>query len=281
LTPSNVSPSALPEHSLENPDFGYRELQLSIVIPVLYENLKLQMLLKFLKAMIQFPCEILVLCQADDVKVKALVSSLQNETFVFRTVDKAVDSSVVDALNRGFEAALGKIVLIYAADEVGPLLAIKDMLELFDDGCEFVSGTRYAHGGRRLGSSFLRHSLSKLTNKFLGVFGGAALTDVTSGIKMLPRLVYKRLELSPKPLAWNVAIEMSIKAQLLGLKMGEVPIISVDFLYGGESKVKLISFISEYLRWSLWALFTLLQTKEKTRRADVVVKRSSVSTSLR
>jgi len=43
------------------------------------------------------------------------------------------------------------VILIFAADEVGPVLAIEDMIALIREGCDFVSCTRYAHGGRRLG----------------------------------------------------------------------------------------------------------------------------------
>ena len=43
-----------------------------------------------------------------------------------------------------------------------------------------------------------------------------------------------------------------MKAQLAGFRLGEVPIISVDRLYGGTSTFKLGPWVIEYLRWFVW-----------------------------
>ena len=77
---------------------------------------------------------------------------------------------ILNALRAGVEAAQGKYVLIFAADEVGPVLAIDDMIALMDAGCEFVSCTRYAHGGRRLGGSWIGGVLSRLANRLFRAF---------------------------------------------------------------------------------------------------------------
>jgi hypothetical protein len=50
---------------------------------------------------------------------------------------------------------------------------------------------------------------------------------------------------------------MSIKAQMLGLKLGEVPIISIDRLYGGTSTFRLGPWVKEYLRWFWWGIRNL------------------------
>ena len=60
--------------------------------------------------------------------------------------------------------------------------------------------------------------------------------------------------LKARPVGWAVAFEMGIKAQLAGLKLGEVPIVSIDRLYGGKSTFKLGPWTAEYLRWFLWGL---------------------------
>ena len=47
--------------------------------------------------------------------------------------------------------------------------------------------------------------------------------------------LFEQLHLEARPIGWAVAFEMGIKAQLAGLKLGEVPIVSIDRLYGGKS----------------------------------------------
>jgi len=151
-------------------------------------------------------------------------------------------------------AAQGRYILIFAADEVGPVLAIDDMIELMDGGCDLVSCTRYAHGGRRLGGSLVGGVLSRTANRLFRALTHCQLTDATTGIKMFTRQAFERLHLEAKPVGWAVAFEMSIKAQLAGLRLGEVPIVSIDRLYGGKSTFRVGPWTAEYFRWFLWGM---------------------------
>jgi hypothetical protein len=50
---------------------------------------------------------------------------------------------------------------------------------------------------------------------------------------------------------------MAMKAQLAGWKLGEVPVISIDRLYGGKSTFRLGPWTAEYLRWFIWGIRNL------------------------
>ena len=157
-------------------------------------------------------------------------------------------------------------MLIFAADEVGPVLAIDDMIALMDQGCDFVSCTRYAHGGRRLGGSLIGGVLSRLANWLFCRLSGCRLTDATTGIKMFRPELFEQLDLEARPIGWAVTFEMAIKAQLAGLTLGEVPIVSIDRLYGGKSTFVLGPWVSEYLRWFMWGLRQSLRSRHGARR---------------
>jgi len=79
-------------------------------------------------------------------------------------------------------------------------------------------------------------------------------TDATTGCKMFRRSDFERFRLESRPIGWAFAFEMAIKAQHLGLKPGEVPLVSIDRLFGGQSSFQLGSWLIEYLRWFLWGL---------------------------
>ena len=151
-------------------------------------------------------------------------------------------------------AARRQYVLLFAADEAGPVLAIEDMLKLMEQGCEFVSCSRYAHGGRQLGGSLIGGILSRLANCLFRLATGTRFTDCTTGIKMFRRSVFERLDLQARPVGWAVAFEMAMKAQYIGLQLGEVPIISIDRLYGGKSTFRLGAWCVEYSRWFFWGV---------------------------
>ena len=233
----------------------------SILIPVKNEGLNLVIMLKILGAVVEVPHEVLVVFdQADDDSL-GIVDAMAPRYPTIRAVHNTRGAGILNALRSGVAEARGKYVLIFAADEVGPVLAIDDMIDLMEQGCEFVSCTRYAHGGRRLGGSFLGGVLSRLANWMFCRLSGCKLTDATTGIKMFRPQLFDRLQLEARPIGWAVAFEMGIKAQLAGVKLGEVPIVSIDRLYGGKSTFALGPWTVEYLRWFAWGLRQSLRSR--------------------
>lgn len=232
-------------------------MKLTILLPVRNEGLNLKIMLKILRATIDIEHEVLVVCDTPDDDSISVVEAIHADYPNVRVVQNSDGKGVINAIKAGVRAAQGDVILIFAADEVGPVLAIDDMIALIEGGCEFVSCTRYAHGGRRLGGSFVGGVLSRTANWVLHGLAASSLSDSTTGIKMFRRKVFERLSLESRPVGWAVAFEMSIKAQMLGLRLGEVPIISIDRLYGGKSTFRLGAWTVEYLRWFTWGAWHL------------------------
>src|SRR5260221_5178093 len=130
------------------------DLILTVLMPVRNEGINLRIMLKMLRAVVEVPYEVVIVHDtADDDSVRVVADLPLGQPV--RAVHNTLGRGVVNAIRAGVGASGGRYVLIFAADEGGPVLAIEDMLALMDQGCEFVSCTRYAHGGRRLGGSFI------------------------------------------------------------------------------------------------------------------------------
>ena len=153
-------------------------------MPVRNEGLNLRIMLKILNAVVDVPHEVLVVVDQHDDASVPVVESISPHYARLALVHNTRGVGILNALRAGVSAARGKYVLIFAADEVGPVLAIDDMIALMDEGCDFVSCTRYAYGGRRLGGSFIGGVLSRLANGLFSRLSGSQLTDATTGIKM-------------------------------------------------------------------------------------------------
>jgi dolichol-phosphate mannosyltransferase len=249
---------------------------ISILMPVRNEGINLKIMLKILRAVLEVDHEVLVVCDDPADESIPIVEEIQRDYPNLRLILNQYGRGVTSAIRAGFDAAHGEYVLIFAADEVGPVLAIEDMLALMRDGVDFVSCTRYAHGGRRLGGSMIGHLLSRIANSLFHHVCGCVLSDATTGIKMMRREVLGQLHLSARSVGWAVAFEMTIKAQLAGMRLGEVPIISIDRLYGGESTFRLSSWTVEYLRWFWWGARHLRRSGGKHHVAAVVRPSSEV-----
>lgn len=232
-------------------------LKLTILLPVRNETMNLRVMLRILRAVLIVPHEILVIFDNEADASIAVVEDVRGAYPEVCPLLNRAGRGVALAIRAGVAAAQGERILIFAADEVGPALVIDDMLALMDEGVEFVSATRYAHGGRRLGGSIIGHFLSRTANWLLNTVSGTGFTDSTTGIKMFRRSDFPRLSRDTKSVGWAVAFEMAINAQLGGLKLGEVPIISIDRLFGGKSSFQLIPWVVNYFGYFATAMAKL------------------------
>ena len=230
------------------------KIKLSILMPVFNEGINLRIILKILKATIEVPHEVLVVYDILEDDSIPVVRAMQKSYIGLRLVHNEYGRGVVNAIKAGVKVAVGNYILIIAADDIGPVLSVDDMISLMDKGCDLVSATRYAHGGKNMGGLFISRFLSRIANKLFYSLSGSALTDSTLGVKMFRRLLFNQIKLESKPVGWAVAFEFSIKSQLAGWKLGEVPMISINRFYGGKSSFKLGPWVIEYTKWFLWGL---------------------------
>ena len=242
---------------------------LTVLLPVRNETMNLRVMLRILGSVLACRHEILVVFDSETDASAAVVEEMRALFPQVRSVLNQTGVGVAGAIRCGVDAALGERILIFAADEVGPVLAIEDMLVLMDDGSEFVSVTRYAHGGRRLGGSIIGHILSRAANWLLYTGFGAALSDSTTGIKMFRRTDFDALIKNSNSVGWTIAFDMAINAQRNGLKLGEVPTISIDRLFGGKSSFKLVAWIIAYFDLFMIAVRTLPGSKAATVRVRI------------
>ncbi|MBI3457764.1 MAG: glycosyltransferase [Candidatus Rokubacteria bacterium] len=251
MTPTSAAQPAVQVRPAELP--AAAAVKLSILMAVKNEGATLPATLKILNALIEVPHEILIVYDDPDDTTVPVVRRFQERHPAVRLIHNTRGPGVVHALRAGIAEAAGEYVLIFAIDDTGPALALDQMLALMDRGCDLVSCTRYARGGRRLGGSLIGGLLSLVANRLFCTLSGTALTDSTTGIKMMRRDRLQRLTLEASA-GWAVALELSIKAQLAGWRVGEVPIISIDRLFGGRSTFTLGAWLPEYFRWFVWGV---------------------------
>jgi glycosyltransferase involved in cell wall biosynthesis len=214
--------------------------------------MNLRVMLRIIRTVLDYPHEVLVIHDTVDDKSIAIVKEAQANYPGLRLVHNQLGQGVINAIRAGVAEARSEIATILCADDTGPVLVVDDMLALMRQGCDFVSVTRYAHGGRRLGGSLIGGILSRTANWLFHHLVRSPFTDATTGCKMFRRDLFEKFQLESRPIGWAFAFEMSIKAQLLGLRLGEVPLVSIDRLFGGQSSFRLGSWLVEYLRWFLW-----------------------------
>lgn len=247
------------------------KIKLSILMPVLNEGINLRIMLKILKATIEIPHEVLVVYDGLDDDSIPVVKEMQKSYPSLRPIHNTLGRGIPNAIKSGVKAAKGQYVLIIAADDIGPIFAIDDMIYLMDEGCGIVSATRYAYGGKVLGGSIVGRILSRTANKLFHIISRSDLTDLTFGVKMFRPFIFNKIRLESKPVGWAVAFEIGIKSQLANLKHGEVPIISINRFYGGKSSFKLGPWVVEYSKWFIWGIWQLFKSGKVRNKVSVKI----------
>jgi dolichol-phosphate mannosyltransferase len=246
---------------------------LTVLLPVHNEGANLPIMLRMLSAFLDFSYEVLVVYDDPNDDTIPVIRTEQESHPNLRGLLNERGRGVGRALAAGVEDARGEYVLFMGVDDIGPVLAIGDMLELMDEGCEFVSSTRYAHGGKRLAGPWIGRRLSWWANRMLPWAAGSVFSDSTDATKMFRRDIFERLDLRSRDVGCVIGFEMAIKAQALGLKLGEVPVLSIDRPFGGHSTFRLIPWFVEYGKWFWRAVFTY-GPKMRSHRAGIQVKSS-------
>lgn len=225
---------------------------LSIVMPVRNEAVNVRIMLKIFRALLDIPHEILVVYDVPEDDTVPVVEEMQSDFPNVHLVFNDLGPCPGNAVRAGVAAAAAEVVTIFTVDDTEPVFALPSAYALIQEGCDLVSGTRYARGGRRLGGSVIQKCLSAAGNRIFHLLSGSLFSDATTGFKMFRKEVFAPLEL--EAMSWAIVYEIAIKAQMAGLRLGEVPVVSIDRLHGGKSSFAVVPWMREYSRWFFWGL---------------------------
>ena len=229
--------------------------EISIILPIHNEKDSLPIMVRLLESSIKFDKEILIVHDSKNDNALEVASELSKEFNNVHVIHNNIAKGVKFAVDAGVSNAKYDTIIIFAVDEIFPIIAIDKMLDLLiNNNLDFVSGTRYSKGGSRLGGSFIGSIFSITANKIFKLITKIPFSDCTTGIKMMKKDVWNDVDLQAQPIGWAYSFELAIKVYLKGYKIDEYPLKSVDRLFGGSSTFKFGPWLKEYLKWFFWGI---------------------------
>lgn len=227
--------------------------ELTIVLPVYNEGENITGVLRSIAQEVQTgPKEVLVVHDFDEDDTVPVVQRLQAEMPDVRLHRNDLGRGVLNAIRAGFAAARGRLVLVMMADGSDDAAVIDGMVELAEAGAAVVAGSRYMKGGRQVGGPLLKRTMSRVAGLTLHWFGGVPIHDPTSNFKLYSRELLDHVEIESEA-GFELAIELTVKAHLKGMRIAEVPTTWRDRT-AGASRFRLWSWLPHYLRWYLRGL---------------------------
>ena len=193
------------------------------------------------------PLEVLVVHDFDEDTTVPVVKSLQAELPQLHLLRSTLGRGVLNAMKSGMRAARAPYVLITMGDGSDDPDDIDPMLELARAGADVVAGSRYMSGGRQLGGPLLKRSMSRVAGLSLHWLGGVPVHDATSNFRLYSKRLLNRVTIESTG-GFELGIELTVKAHLLGMRVAEVPTTWRDRT-AGESRFRLWQWLPRYMKW--------------------------------
>ena len=193
------------------------------------------------------PLEVLVVHDFDADTTVPVVQRLQSEIPELHLHRNTIGRGVLNAIKSGLAAARAPYVLVTMGDGSDDPGDIDAMYELARGGADVVAGSRYMRGGRQLGGPLLKRTLSRTAGLSLHWLAGIPVHDATSNYRLYSKRLLNQVTIESDG-GFELGIELTVKAHLLGLRVAEVPTTWRDRT-AGQSRFQLWQWLPRYLRW--------------------------------
>ena len=226
---------------------------LSIVVPVYNEAENITPVLRNLVGAVKAaPYEVLIVYDFDADTTLPVVQRLVPEMPQLRLERNDLGRGVLNAIRTGFQVARAPFVLVTMADGSDEPEAIDPMLARARAGADVVAGSRYVKGGGQQGGPLLKRTLSRAAGLSLHMLGRLPIHDATSNFRMYSRRLLDAVTIESTA-GFELALELTVKAQRLGMRVDEVPTMWHDRT-AGQSRFRMWHWLPHYLHW-YWVAF--------------------------
>jgi glycosyltransferase involved in cell wall biosynthesis len=226
---------------------GAPDPELAIVVPVYNEGEAVEPVLRALSAGVETPHEIIVVYDFDEDTTVPVVARLAGELPGLRGLRNELGRGVLNAMKAGIAATQAPYVLISMADGSDEPHVVDPMVALARSGADIVAASRYMRGGGQIGGPLFKRLMSRTAGLTLHWFAGVPTHDPTNNFKLYSRRFLDTVAIESTA-GFELALELSVKATLMGRRVDEIPTTWRDRT-AGQSNFKVRKWLPHYLHW--------------------------------
>jgi hypothetical protein len=183
----------------------------------------------------------------DEDTTVPVVKRLQAELPELRLLRNNLGRGVLNAIKSGLAGARAPYVLVTMGDGSDDASDIDAMYALAVAGADVVAGSRYMKGGQQIGGPFVKRTMSRAAGLSLHWVAGIPVHDATSNFRMYSKRLLDKVTIESDG-GFELGIELTVKAHLLGMRVAEVPTTWRDRT-AGQSRFQLWRWLPRYMRW--------------------------------
>jgi glycosyltransferase involved in cell wall biosynthesis len=224
----------------------------TVILPVHFEQDTVGRTLTALHDKVRHTCRVLVIYDLDEDPTVEVVRRGAVAWPQVRLMKNAYGHGVLGALKTGFDATDSAYAVVFMADLSDDPEVINAMIDKADEGFDVVSASRYMAGGSKIGGPWLKSFLSRAAGQSLHLLTRVPTHDATNACRLYRTTFLKSVEIESVG-GFEVTMELTIKAYLMGRPLAEVPASWRDRT-AGKSKFNFRQWLPHYIRWYLYAL---------------------------
>ena len=225
---------------------------LSIAIPVFNEGGNIRTALKSIQESVKHEHEILIVYDFDEDDTLPVVREMMADMSRVSLVRNKYGRGVLNAIKTGMETAKGEYVIVTMADLSDPPEVMNAMLDAAErEHADVVCASRYMKGGKQIGGPFVKGLMSRTAGLTLHWFAGLPTHDATNSFKLYRKSFLDGVKVESTG-GFELGLELTVKAFLLGRKLCEIPTTWTDRT-AGESHFKIMKWLPSYLHWYFMA----------------------------
>lgn len=232
---------------------------LNIVVPVYNEAENFRPMYEEVEEKIKIPHRLIVVYDFDEDTTVPVAREVAKKDPKVELVKNTIGRGALNAVKTGFNHVESGPVLVVMADLADDLKAVNEMYQKYLDGADLIAGSRYMRGGRQIGGPLFKRILSRCAGTSLHYLRGVPIHDTTNNFKLYDKKLLDKITIESKG-GFEVAMEVTVKAFIMGARLEEVPSTWKDRT-AGESNFKLWKWLPSYLKWYFYAF------KPKQKRA--------------
>ena len=240
--------------------------ELAIVLPVYNEGEAVEPVLRALSAALTTSHELVVVYDFDGDTTVPVIGRLAPEIPGLRGLRNDLGRGVLNAMKAGIAGTSAPYVLISMADGSDEPHVVDPMVGLARGGADVVSASRYMRGGGQVGGPLLKRLMSRAAGLTLHWFAGVPTHDPTNNFKLYSRRFLDSVTIESTA-GFELALELTVKATLMGRSVAEVPTTWRDRT-AGQSNFKLRKWLPHYLHWYRVAFMGRLRRLAGRRQAS-------------
>ncbi len=240
---------------------------LNIIVPAYNEELNITETIATIHAIqeqVKLPHKLIVVNDNSTDRTREVVQELLGKYDNLVLINRRGNHGLGRCLNRAYEEVDGGVIVAVMADLADDVKDIPRLLDKIKEGHDLVSASRYVPGGSGEHEDRFKHFLSRLLGRALQVLVGLPTNDATNAYKMYRAEILDRIGIL-KSDNYTTGLELTVKANLKGFKIAEIPTVWRDRTEG-KSHFKVLKVAPEYIRWFCWAVWMRLKggmTKSK------------------